>query len=53
LRFCEPDRPDIVCLELTGALYLDKKQDIDCYLAVMERLCVETKAYLRGVIENF
>jgi Domain of unknown function (DUF5753)/Helix-turn-helix domain len=44
LRFCEPDLPDIVYLEqLTSALYLDKREDIDHYLAVMERLCVEAE----------
>jgi len=42
LRFAETDLPDIVYLEqLTSALYLDKRTDIDHYLAVMERLCVQ------------
>ena len=42
LRFAETDLPDIVYLEqLTSALYLDKRNDIDRYLAVMERLCVQ------------
>ena len=42
LRFCEPDLPDIVYLEqLTSALYLDKRQDIEHYLAVFNRLGVE------------
>ena len=42
LRFGEPDLPDVVYLEqLTSALYLDKRETVDHYLAVMERLCVE------------
>ncbi|MZE76334.1 helix-turn-helix domain-containing protein [Streptomyces xinghaiensis] len=42
LRFLEPDLPDIVYLEqLTSALYLDKQEDLDNYLAVMDRLCAE------------
>ncbi|MGH3912652.1 MAG: helix-turn-helix domain-containing protein, partial [Pseudonocardiaceae bacterium] len=42
LRFPEPDLPDIVYLEqLTSALYLDKRQDVDSYLGVLERLCVQ------------
>lgn len=42
LRFSEPDLPDIVYLEqLTSALYLDKTDDIDNYMAVMDRLSVE------------
>ncbi len=45
LRFAQPDLPDIVYLEqLTSALYLDKPQDIDHYLAVMNRLCVQAKS---------
>ncbi|HEY0508368.1 MAG TPA: helix-turn-helix transcriptional regulator [Blastococcus sp.] len=39
LRFAEPDLPDIVYLEqLTSALYLDKRTDVDHYAAVMDRL---------------
>jgi hypothetical protein len=42
LRFAEPDLPDVVYLEqLTSALYLDKRETVDHYLAVMERLCIE------------
>jgi transcriptional regulator with XRE-family HTH domain len=40
LRFAEPDLPDIVYLEqLTSALYLDKRSDVDHYALVMDRLC--------------
>jgi transcriptional regulator with XRE-family HTH domain len=42
LRFAEPDLPDVVYLEqLTSALYLDKRETVGHYLAVMERLCLE------------
>ena len=42
LRFAEYDLPDIVYLEqLASALYLDKQEVVDSYLAVMERLCIE------------
>ncbi|MEO7193654.1 MAG: helix-turn-helix transcriptional regulator [Pseudonocardiaceae bacterium] len=45
LRFSEPDLPDIVYLEqLTSALYLDKIQDVQHYLVVMDRLCVQAKS---------
>jgi hypothetical protein len=45
LRFSESDLPDIVYLEqLTGALYLDKSQDVQHYLMVMDRLCVQAKS---------
>ncbi|NEB74654.1 helix-turn-helix domain-containing protein [Streptomyces sp. SID14478] len=39
LRFDEPDLPDIVYLEqLTSALYLDKRADVENYLLVMDRV---------------
>lgn len=42
LRFAEYDLPDVVYLEqLSSALYLDKQEVVDGYLAVMERLCIE------------
>ncbi|WP_233509725.1 helix-turn-helix domain-containing protein [Actinomadura craniellae] len=44
LRFAEPELPDVVYLEqLTSALYLDKPDDIERYLAVMERLCLDAE----------
>src|SRR3954471_2218719 len=44
LRFAERDLPDVVYLEqLTSALYLDKREDVDHYLAAMERLCIEAQ----------
>jgi hypothetical protein len=45
LRFAEPDLPDLVYLEqLTSALYLDKSEDVQHYLVVMDRLCVQAKS---------
>lgn len=45
LRFQEPDLPDIVYLEqLTSALYLDKRDDVDHYLAVMDRLSAQSES---------
>jgi len=42
LSFPESDLSDVVYLEqLTSALYLDKRDDIDFYAAAMERLCIE------------
>ncbi|GII64184.1 transcriptional regulator [Sphaerisporangium krabiense] len=42
LRFTEPELPDVVYMEqLTSALYLDKREETDPYMRVMDRLCVE------------
>jgi transcriptional regulator with XRE-family HTH domain len=42
LRFDDPEMPDIVYVEqLTSALYLDKRPEVDRYLLAMERMCVE------------
>ena len=42
LRFAEPELPDVVYIEqLTSALYLDDRQDIDHYLEVMNDLSTE------------
>jgi transcriptional regulator with XRE-family HTH domain len=44
LRFAEPELTDVVYLEqLTSALYLEKPADVDRYLEVMERLCVQAE----------
>jgi transcriptional regulator with XRE-family HTH domain len=43
LRFPEPDLPEVVYSEqLTGALYLDKREDVDAYMATVNRLSVES-----------
>jgi transcriptional regulator with XRE-family HTH domain len=39
LRFAEPDVPDVVYIEqLTGAMYLERRADVDHYLDVSNRL---------------
>jgi hypothetical protein len=44
LRFPDQDLPDVVYVEqLTSALYLDKRDDVDHYAAAMETLCVEAE----------
>jgi hypothetical protein len=44
LRFPENDLSDVVYVEqLTSALYLDKRDDLDIYAGAMERLCVEAE----------
>ncbi|MER5320307.1 helix-turn-helix domain-containing protein [Streptosporangium roseum] len=56
LRFPERDLPDVVYLEqLTSALYVDKLEETDHYMQVMDRLCVQaysvsdTKRFLRDL----
>jgi Domain of unknown function (DUF5753) len=44
LRFPEDDLSDVVYLEqLTSALYLDKRDDLDIYAEAMEQLCLEAE----------
>ena len=44
MRFPDPDLPDVVYLEqLTSALYLDKREDVERYSEVMERVSVESE----------
>jgi transcriptional regulator with XRE-family HTH domain len=57
LRFAAPDLPDVVYLEqLTSALYLDDRRDVDHYMEVMNRLSAEahtpvaTTRFLKDVI---
>nr|WP_310738201.1 MULTISPECIES: helix-turn-helix transcriptional regulator [unclassified Microbispora] len=46
LRFAGVGLPDVVYLEqLTSAIYLEKREDIDRYLAVMERLCIQARPF--------
>ncbi|AEW97779.1 MULTISPECIES: helix-turn-helix domain-containing protein [Streptomycetaceae] len=59
LRFPEPDVPDVVYLEqLTGALYLDKRDEVAQYAKVMDRLRTEalppekTRDLLRAMLEQ-
>ncbi|MFI6920426.1 helix-turn-helix domain-containing protein [Nonomuraea spiralis] len=60
LRFPDRDLPDVVYVEqLASALYLDKREDVDRYTEVMERLCAvsttpdETIDLLRTIAEEF
>jgi transcriptional regulator with XRE-family HTH domain len=42
LRFAEPEVPDVVYIEqLTSALYLDKREDVDHYLEVVNDLSAQ------------
>jgi transcriptional regulator with XRE-family HTH domain len=44
LRFPDQDLPDVVYVEqLTSALYLDKRDDLDHYAAAMNQLCIEAE----------
>lgn len=60
VRFPESDLPDVVYLEqLTSALYLDKRNDLDQYQAVMNMLSVqaatpeETPQLLRALMQEY
>jgi transcriptional regulator with XRE-family HTH domain len=59
LRFPERDLPDVVYMEqLTSALYVDKREETDHYMQVMDRLCVqaypvsESRHFLRDLREE-
>jgi hypothetical protein len=59
MRFPEQDLPDVVYLEqLTSALYLDKREDVERYSEIMERLSVESESpertvdVLRGMLSD-
>jgi len=59
LRFPEVDLPDVVYVEqLTSSLYLDKRDDVERYTEVMERLSVESESpehsteILSGMLEE-
>jgi transcriptional regulator with XRE-family HTH domain len=44
LRFPEPELPDVVYVEqLTSAIYLDKRDDVDQYAIAMDRVCVDAE----------
>jgi transcriptional regulator with XRE-family HTH domain len=50
LRFGEPEVPDIVYIEqLTSALYLGSRQDVDHYLEVMDNLSAQALPPARSV----
>ena len=53
LRFAEADVPDVVYIEqLTSALYLDKREDVDHYLEVMNVLSTEALTPAESVVEE-
>jgi len=59
LRFPDQDLPDVVYVEqLTSALYLDKREDVEHYATAMERLCIEadpperTEKILKDVLKQ-
>ena len=59
LRFGEPDVPDVVYVEqLTSALYLDRREDVDHYMEIMNQLSIqalpprETTHFLAGIIRD-
>src|SRR6266568_5876156 len=59
LRFGEPDLPDVVYIEqLTSALYLERHEDVDHYMEVMNRLNAEaripadTASFLSEIIQS-
>ncbi len=60
LRFSEPALPDVVYIEqLTSALYLDKREDTDAYMEVMDRVSVQantvaaSKQFLKDLLDEF
>ena len=43
-RFADPDLPDMVYLEqLTSGLWVDKRDEVDSYAQVMDRLVVQAE----------
>jgi transcriptional regulator with XRE-family HTH domain len=59
LRFGDPEMQDIVYVEqLTSALYLDKRPEVDRYLLAMERMCIvaaeprESADIVRSILEE-
>jgi transcriptional regulator with XRE-family HTH domain len=59
LRFDSADVPDVVYIEqIASALYLDKREDVELYLAVMDRLGAKalatphTQAFLARILDE-
>ncbi|WP_240670241.1 helix-turn-helix domain-containing protein [Actinoplanes solisilvae] len=55
LRFPEPELPDVVYLEqLTSAIYLDQRKDVEQYARVLERVCLkaEPAEHTREILEK-
>jgi hypothetical protein len=60
LRFPDEDLPDVVYVEqLNSALYLDKRDDVEQYLAAMEALCItaltpaRSASFLRDLAKEY
>jgi hypothetical protein len=60
LRFPDRELPDVVYVEqLTSALYLDKREDVDQYAAAIDRVCVQadppdhTVQTLHNILKTF
>jgi transcriptional regulator with XRE-family HTH domain len=50
LRFADQELPDVVYLEhLTNAVYLDRRDEVERYLDVMELLCLQSEPPARTV----
>jgi transcriptional regulator with XRE-family HTH domain len=50
LRFADRELPDVVYLEhLTNAVYLDKRDEVERYLDVMELVCVDSETPAKTV----
>jgi transcriptional regulator with XRE-family HTH domain len=50
LRFTEPELPDVIYIEqLTGAIFLDERDDLDRYAVVMETLCANAASPTESV----
>jgi hypothetical protein len=50
LRFADRELPDVVYVEhLTNALYLDRREEVEKHLDVMESLCVDSQPPARTV----
>ena len=50
LRFADQELPDVVYVEhLTNALYLDRREEVEKHLDVMESLCVDSQPPARTV----
>jgi hypothetical protein len=48
LRFADPEMPDLVYVEqLTGALFLDRRDDLDHYAAANDLVCIAAEAPAR------
>jgi transcriptional regulator with XRE-family HTH domain len=59
LRFADPDLPDMVYVEqFASGLWVDKREDVDSYAQVMDRLVVQaddpndTEEFISGVIAD-